>query len=192
MAQQDRLGLLHMCVTGHDGAEVLVGQPQKGRPQFVHGTEKRQRGILRVHPRVESDLVVARPCGMQPLTGVTYTLREHPFDGHVDVLVRGVEREGAPCDLIADDGESGHDGNRIRVRDDPACRKHPRMGHRTADISVPHAPIDRQRGAELERELVERSGEPTAPWRLRFGLGHVSDLPVLADLAPLARPDLRG
>jgi hypothetical protein len=192
VAQQHRLRLLHMGVARHDDAEVVLRQPKEGGPQRVGGAEQAQGGVLRIHPLVERHLVVSRPRGMQPLPCIADKRRQRPLDRHVDVLVGGIELEGPRGHLAADRRETSGDGRGVLGGDDAARGKHVRVRQRAADVGVPHALIERERSAELDHELVQRLGEPATPWRLSVGLSHASDLPVLADLAPLARPDLRG
>jgi hypothetical protein len=102
VSEEHRLCLLQVRVTGHHRLGMLGSEAHQRLAQLGRGAEKLDCPALSEQPRIQGDLVVAAPSGMQPTARRSDALREDALDGHVDVLVGDTELEGAVPDLPVD------------------------------------------------------------------------------------------
>ena len=172
VAQQHRLGGLHVRVARHDDAELALGTVEQ------HGLELGERGedligeVACDEVRIHGRLVVAGAARVEAPAGRSDVLGQDALDGHVDVLVAvDVKRELAALDLVGDVVEAGADGVGVLLRDDALVGEHGGVGLGAADVLAPHALVKRQRGAEALKLAGGGGGEAACPQ----GLGGIGD-----------------
>ncbi len=154
VGQAHRLRALQVGVAGHEGVHVLAGAVHQRAHQVGQGLLLRLGTAPHPQERVGDHLVVAAAARVQAATGVACDLGEATLDRRVDVLITGLEHEGAGFELGLHLPEAGVDGVGIGLRNDSPCPEHSGMRPRSADVLPPHALVHGQRRVEC----IERLG----------------------------------
>ena len=121
--------------------------------------------------------VCSRPPA-RPVSSVTPAL-----DGHVDVLVRVLERERALAQLGLHGIQAAEQRSEVVAADDPACREHAGVGARLRDVVGPEALVEVQRA-------VDRRGS-RGPAARRSATCAASLASAHASWPTIAEPELR-
>ena len=116
VGEVDRLRALQVGVAGQRPVEVALGGLDERRHVGVELRLGAARRLAREERDVGDDLVVARARGVQLAAGAPGDRRQPPLDGHVDVLVVGLERERAVAQLALDLVQAGRGSRRGRRR----------------------------------------------------------------------------
>ena len=117
MAEIDGLRALQVRVSGQRPVEVPLGGVDQRRHQVLDPRSGVGRRLAHEHRDVGDHLVVARARGVKAPAGAPGDLGHTALDGHVDVLVAGLEREAAVAQLGLDGVErrsAAHRGPRRR------------------------------------------------------------------------------
>ena len=165
MREEHGLRMLQMRISGQDDIGVLLRRGNQNLAKMEIRLHKLLGQSLAAKARVGRHLVVARAARMETLARLADASRELGLDGHVNVLVVDIERKVAGVDIGADLIKSRTDRLGIILADDPLCREHPGMSLGTRDVLTIQVLVDRQRCAELLRDLRHASLKTASPQR---------------------------
>jgi hypothetical protein len=181
--QRDRLCALQVRVTGEQRVGVLTRAAVKRQPRPVDGGGQLDGGRPRVKLEVGRHLVVAAARRVQPPPRLADDLGQPPFDVHVNVFERRVERPLATLELARDLIEAGHDGVGVGRRDETDRRQHARVGLATAHVVAQQAAIEGDRRVQRRCRRIHCCMEARAA---PAGLFHRAV--TLADVAQIRQP----
>ena len=159
MGEVDRLRALQVGVAGQRPVEVALGGVDERRHVGAELRLGAARRLAREERDVGDDLVVARAGGVQRAAGAPGDRRQPPLDGHVDVLVVGLERERAVAQLALDLVEARQDRVAVVGADDPLGGEHLGVRARLRDVMGPQPLVEAQRRVHLPEGRVLRFGE---------------------------------
>ena len=111
----------------------------------------------------ETHLVVPRPPRVQLPPHGPDQLRQPPLVGRVDVLVPGLDLEGARPPLCRDGVEPRDDLGGLPLGQHRRLRKSAGVSLAALDVLAPHPLVGANRRVELFHQRVGRSGEATPP-----------------------------
>ena len=117
--EQNRLGALQMRVAGHNKIDMLFGEIDERRLQFLELRRRLAGLFFDVKPEVERNLVVAAARRVQLRAGVADFFDERALDIHMRVLKRFVPLKFPELDFLFDFTQSGFDLFLFRGGDDP-------------------------------------------------------------------------
>ena len=136
VGEVDGLGALQVRVAGQRPVEMGLGglEQRRIRASMRAVMSRRRSSVYRATSVVtwslrERAVCSARRRGRQ--------LGDAALDGHVDVLVVGLERERALAQLGLNRIEAAEQRGEVVVADDPACREHAGVGARLRDVVGP-------------------------------------------------------
>ena len=156
---------------GISASPAAEAWPPQRRDQARDGPLKRGDAPAQVQAQIERDLLVPRPAGVQPTSGVSEALDEQPLDEAVDVLVaRRSTKAGfaTPCARIPLSAARSPVPRRSCQHTRPG--EGPRPCQASGHVVLEQAPIEAERGAPLESRRVGGSLETTGPERGRRSL----------------------
>ena len=177
MGEQDGLRALEVRVPRHYHVAEGFGLPDE---RTLHGAEQDGDAVdpaQEEEPRVERDLVVPAPRGMQFSPGIPCQRDETLLDGHVDVIRGETARRGvhvkplcpAGSDLAPDALKGPGDLPGITGRDDVRGGEHADVREAPLDVLVRQPPVGLERRRKPERAGIERLPEPSFPLLHRTG-----------------------
>src|SRR3970040_1569609 len=82
--EQHRLRALEVCVPRHDGVDVRFRQVTQMTLELRESRGQHGAVVLREHPQVSSDLVIAGARSVQPRAGIADLLPQRYLDIQVD------------------------------------------------------------------------------------------------------------
>ena len=143
VGQQHRLGPLQVGVARQVDVLGGLGPLEQHLLEIVDPAGHDQQLPLGEQAQVGGDLVVAAAAGVQPGPDLAGDLGDPPLDGRVDVLVAGLEDQGAGGQLVGDPVEGGQQDLGVRSGQDagrgqararglatPSRRRRPGAGRR--------------------------------------------------------------
>ena len=145
MAEEQRLSLLQVGVTGHQHVQVSLSLVDYGRLQ------PGQRLVQRVHlgqheqAQVGGDLVVARATGVQLAGHRADQFGQAPLDCRVDVFVAGLEGKGTGLKLDPYLLQAGDQLVALLGRDQARARQPAGVGDAALDVGAVQAPVKADR-----------------------------------------------
>ena len=113
--KKDRLGVLEVCVSGHDHIQVSSRLFQERMLEPPQPSEQGPEHIPQVHADVQRHLVVPAPAGVQLAPDRADQLREPPLDRHMNIFVLRDERKAACFDFSPHVSQASDDGGRFPV-----------------------------------------------------------------------------
>jgi hypothetical protein len=121
-----------------------------------------------VEADIERDLVVPAPARVEFPPGLTDPRNQRLLNGHMDILVSGLEGELPGFDIGQDIPKPDLNRLGLRLRDDPLFGEHPRMGDASLDVVPVKAIVVVNRGREGLHFPIRRFREPPSPGLLLF------------------------
>ena len=163
VGEQHGLCTLEVRVPGHDDLDLLLGAPEQHPLEFEgQGIDPPDR-FLQVHARVERDLIVPAPAGVELFPCRTDPLDQPLFNQAVDILEGAVEREGSRLHLLLDLGESLQDEGCFLGADDSLFPEHPAVGHGPFDVLRVEPLVKGERCIEAVQDLLRPLLETSSP-----------------------------
>jgi hypothetical protein len=112
--EQNWLGSLKMCISGHDDIFILLGLSNQCSLQSGGELQQMADPVSEEQTLVESNLVIAAPGRMHPSAGFSDSLHDQAFDCHVDIVccepiripLPAWKQESARSDFAADSREN--------------------------------------------------------------------------------------
>ena len=170
VAEGSRLRGLKMRETGKHRLGFALRDFQDGSLQRADRRSDVVERLAHEQPHIGSDLIVARPSGVQALAGIADSLGEYRFDVHVHVFERGTPLEVAGLDVGEDPLEPDDDGVAILRGQHPDLGEHCRVRDRAPDVVLRKPAIEAHRFGEPLDQRVCRLGESACP---KFGGGRL-------------------
>jgi len=115
--------------------------------------------VAHEHRDVGGHLVIARAGGVEAPAHRSGQLREPALDGHVHVLVVGMDLEASALDLLGDPVEALEQDRDVVLGEDAPRAQHPRVGARLREVVLRQAEVVGDRGVQRPEELVLRLRE---------------------------------
>ena len=166
MPRGDRLGPLEVRVPGHGEPSVAPGD---GRQRLDRGRQllgdRRSRSPA-VESEVESDLVIARPSGVEPGGALGVQLGRPPLDRGVNVLVGVGEDEPATLDLPPDLDQGPLQAGELGLAEKARLDQAAGVGDAAGDVVGRQLEVDLQRAREalqLRQEGLAETPSPQLP-----------------------------
>ena len=163
VAEEDRLRVLQVRVTGHHHTHVLLGDVKEDPAQGAVALHEVGAQLLGVEADVRRHLVVAAAARVQARARRADVAREGALYGHVDVLVVDVPGKVAVGNLTRDVGQAGVDGLLVGLGDDALLGEHLGVGAAAGDVLLCHGLVHLEGRAELLREGVDALLKPATP-----------------------------
>src|SRR5690606_19731166 len=113
MAEGNRLGHLQVGEAGHDGVGVFQRQAGQFTAQLVQQFDGDVDFVAHPQADVSGNLIVARPAGVQPLSGIAYQLDQTLLDIEVDVFKVQRPLEAAVGNFLLYAGHASFDGGKV-------------------------------------------------------------------------------
>ena len=92
--------------------------------------------IAEIEADVESDLIVPAPSRMEFTACLSNPVDKGFFDGHVDILIIGMEGESSRIHVAEDRLEARDDRSRLSLLDNPLFGEHSGMGDAAGDVKA--------------------------------------------------------
>ena len=164
MGEQDRLGRLQMCLSGHDGRRMRGGLRGQCGHQLERAVGDPPDSVAQPEPKQGGHLVVSRSACPQPATKVVADAVDQPtFQRPVHVLVGDDRQETAVGHVLAEAVQPGQQAVALLLGQQPRPEQHAGMRLGCGDVVGREHPVEMGGLAQCGERVRRAVREPTAP-----------------------------
>ena len=164
VGDEDRLGVLHVGASGHDGVGGLGGLVDEGVDDVENEAGDVARLVTQVHADEGGDLVVAAASGAQaPTQVVAGALDETAFQGRVNVLVGDLGDEDAGDDVRLETVQGIQHAGQLAWVQQAGLRQGAGVGSGAGDVVSGQAPVEVGAHRQCGKRVSRPTGEPPTP-----------------------------
>ena len=141
VGKKDRLGALEVRVARHDGVAVTLGEADEFALQAVNFLRERFAGFAQPESKIERDLIIAAPRGVELRPGGADALGQLRLDVHVDIFEVHLELEASLFNLGEDLAQARLDFFKFLAGQDAGGFQRAGVGDAARDVVAVELPI---------------------------------------------------
>ena len=128
---------------------MLLGEIAQHMQKLLQKRGHRFNLIPQIHPDIQSHLIVAASCGMQPLPCIAKPRSQFRLHKHMDIFGRRINSKPSIFQIIKDFAKPHTDGVCLTFFNNTLLSKHGCMGNTAHNVMLVHPAVERNGRVEI-------------------------------------------